>query len=128
MGRINVLIVDDDVNFLYVLGLLLESKDLEVTSASRGAEAVDIVRKTTFDMVITDFSMPGMNGLELAAAVKELHPDLPVMMVTCEVTSDLIEMATDVGICRVLDKPVNVGRLLAGIRHFSRRKGRHTPA
>ncbi|WP_458250584.1 response regulator [Geobacter anodireducens] len=128
MGRINVLIVDDDVNFLYVLGLLLESKGLEVTSASRGAEAVDIVRKTTFDMVITDFSMPGMNGLELAAAVKELHPDLPVMMVTCEVTSYLIEMATDVGICRVLDKPVNVGRLLADIRHFSRRKGRHTPA
>lgn len=127
METSHILLVDDDRNYLYLLGVILESKDLEVSKAVNGFEALELLRTARFDLIITDYRMPRMNGIELAAKAKELHPTIPIIMITCEVMPDIVELAAEVGISRLLSKPVKIGSLLADIRYFSSRKSSARP-
>lgn len=119
METSHILLVDDDRNYLYLLGVILESKDLEVSKAVNGFEALELLRTARFDLIITDYRMPRMNGIELAAKAKELHPTIPIIMITCEVMPDIVELAAEVGISRLLSKPVKIGSLLADITSWS---------
>jgi CheY-like chemotaxis protein len=123
MKKNNILLVDDDVNYLYLLSEILERKSIKTTKASKGIEAIGLLKKVNFDIIITDFNMPDMNGIELAATVKELHPHIPIIMVSAGMSPDVVEMAANAGISQILPKPINVARLLTAISHFSLRNG-----
>jgi CheY-like chemotaxis protein len=117
----SILLVDDDISILYLLGLVLESKEIEATKATNGVEAVKILKGKNFDMMITDFNMPRMDGIELAMIAKELHPDIHILMITGgELSPEFVETAANAGISTILSKPFNLRRLMAIIR------GRHT--
>ncbi len=77
-----VLCVDDDAAVLEVTRKLLESAGYRVLSASSGAEALRITDGSAIDAAVLDYSMPGMNGGELAARLRELHPQLPIIFYT----------------------------------------------
>ena len=78
-----ILLVDDDPAVRDVTAAMLEDLGYGVIEASDGAAALDLLSKgIRVDLMLADFSMPGMTGGELAAAVAELRPDLPVLMVT----------------------------------------------
>lgn len=61
-----VLLVDDEEEFLKTLAQRLEMRGLKVTGATRGEEAVDLANKQSFDAIVIDLAMPGMDGLELS--------------------------------------------------------------
>jgi CheY-like chemotaxis protein len=78
-----ILLVDDDPAVRDVTAAMLEDLGYGVIEASDGAAALDLLSKgIRVDLMLADFSMPGMTGSELAAAAAELRPGLPVLLVT----------------------------------------------
>jgi two-component system NtrC family response regulator len=78
----NILIVDDEKNYLLVLEDLLEEEGYRVMTADSALKALEILQESDLDVVITDMKMPGMDGMALLDAVHSLNPDLPVIMMT----------------------------------------------
>lgn len=82
-GSARILAVDDDALILMSTVDMLEDLGHSVTSANSGARALELIREgTEIDLLITDFSMPGMSGAELARSARELRPDLPILLAT----------------------------------------------
>jgi two-component system cell cycle sensor histidine kinase/response regulator CckA len=79
-----VLLVEDDVAVRRLLAILLESAGYRVTVAADGAEALELVKKSgrPFDLMLTDYVMPGQSGVELCNALRERWPDLRVVLMT----------------------------------------------
>ncbi len=119
MDATRILLVDDDLCLLHILRFVLDADGIKAEKATGGAEAVALLDKMDFDLVITDFSMPVMNGVELAKIAKERFPHIPIIMITGEIGPDIVEMAGKAGISRVLYKPLNLEKLLATIMHLS---------
>ena len=76
------MVVDDDSAVREMLKMLLTFDGHEVQTADSGEAALAELEHNTFDLILTDYSMPGMNGNQLAAIVKQSRPDQPVIMVT----------------------------------------------
>lgn len=107
-----VLLVDDDNGVREVTSIMLEDLGLKVLQAANGQEALDIIRANTpIDILLTDFAMPGMNGAELAQAVRDRLPALPVIFVTGYAELD----AFDLDNAQVLQKPFRERELVERI-------------
>jgi two-component system NtrC family response regulator len=87
-----VLIIDDEKNYLVVLEALLGPEGYEILTASSAEDAIYMIQGSDLDLIITDMKMPGMSGMQLLEASKEIKPDLPVIMMTAYGT---IEMAVE---------------------------------
>jgi CheY-like chemotaxis protein len=107
-----MLLIDDNLLFLVALeGILIASgNDWRTVKAMNGREALVELEGQTFDLIVTDYEMPGMNGLELLAAVRQKLPETPVIMLTGDDSNELREKAHHLGVFCVLEKPVP-GRL-----------------
>ena len=107
-----ILVVDDNLSARESIVLLLRIDRHVVTEASNGKEALDLVSRQTFDLVILDFSMPGMLGGEVALHMKVIAPTLPILMVTA-----YLEKLTDADkpVDAVLGKPYAVEELRQAI-------------
>jgi signal transduction histidine kinase/CheY-like chemotaxis protein len=81
--RMMILVVDDDPLIAMSTVDMLEDLGHEVVGAQSGAQALEVLRKNgKFDLLITDFSMPKMTGVQLAKAVREMRPELPILLAT----------------------------------------------
>ena len=78
----NILIVDDEKNYTTIIGEILQEEGYTSITASSGMEALDILNNETVDLVLTDVKMPGMSGIQLLEKIKELNPDIPVIIMT----------------------------------------------
>lgn len=81
MGQ-TILLVDDEAELLDVLAEQLSSRFSEVIPHSSGAKALDELKTRDIDMIVTDFRMPGLNGLALLAEARKLKPWMPVLILT----------------------------------------------
>jgi len=119
--NVRVLLVDDDdmVRETYVEALQAEGH--EVVPAESGFQAIEICRETTFDLVITDLSMSGMSGLELATAVKDLDAGLPIILFSGWAAQEIEEKVKDAGVDRILVKPCLIEDLLTAVQDTVRR-------
>ena len=77
-----ILIVDDEPNYLIVLAELLKDEGYEIFTADSGLAALPIVHSIDLDLVLSDMKMPGMDGIELLAKIKEYNRELPVILIT----------------------------------------------
>lgn len=111
-----ILIVDDDQVSLSLLSKLVEQLDYNVILAEDGMKAFDIIRSETVDLVISDYEMPRVNGLELLAKVKSGFPRLPFILVTAYSNLTVIREAWNAGAFDFFQKPVYVDRLHQTIR------------
>ena len=82
LAQKRILVVDDEPLVCDAVKMMLEFDDHVVQTAGNGKEALALLEKHQFDVVITDFQMPLMKGDELAAAIKTLNPKQPVVMIT----------------------------------------------
>jgi DNA-binding response OmpR family regulator len=112
----DILVVDDDIGCLQMLSLFLESEGFDVTATSDGAKALEILENNKFKMIITDFNMPAMNGVELAIKVRERHSGTPIVLLTGSEISAVIEEAVSAGISEIFCKPLHLKRLTTAIR------------
>ena len=106
-GR-RILVVEDDSSARESITLLLRIDRHVVTEATNGREAIDLVRRQPFDLVVLDFVMPGMLGGEVALKIKLMAPTLPILMLTAylEKLND-----SDKPVDAVLGKPFAVDEL-----------------
>ena len=81
-SKLRILVVDDEPSVGNTVKMLLKFDGHEVESTSCSEEALGMFKSGQFDLVFTDFTMPGMNGNQLAAAIKAGAPDQPVIMIT----------------------------------------------
>ena len=81
-SKLRILVVDDEPSVGNTVKMLLKFDGHEVESTNSSEEALGMFKSGRFDLVFTDFTMPGMNGNQLAAAIKAGAPDQPVVMIT----------------------------------------------
>jgi adenylate cyclase len=106
----SILLVDDEPDILDALKDLFEvtMPDTEVLTASNGEEALKILRARSVGVIISDFKMPGMDGLELLMHAKQLHPDTPRILITAYPQVNLAMGAiNDAAIQNFFTKPLN---------------------
>ncbi|HEV8537441.1 MAG TPA: bifunctional response regulator/alkaline phosphatase family protein, partial [Bacteroidota bacterium] len=115
-GRI--LWVDDEIELLRPHILLLSEKGYSVETATNGEDAVAIVKGRSFDLVFLDEMMAGMGGLKTLSAIKNIRPEVPVVMITKNETEGLMEEAIGVKISDYLTKPVNPSQVLLACKKF----------
>ena len=82
MGKARILAVDDQRYFRELIEGLLDDEGYDVQTTSSGEEALHILEREDFDVVLTDLVMPGIDGSELVARIKERIPDQEIVMVT----------------------------------------------
>ncbi len=115
-GRI--LWVDDEIDLLRPHIRLLVEKGYSVDTATNGEDAVSLVRTASFDLVFLDEMMAGMGGLRTLAEIKDLRPNLPVVMITKNEEESLMEEAIGSKINDYLTKPVNPSQVLMACKKF----------
>lgn len=117
-----VLVVDDERLLHGVLSRLLDRHGITVTSCTSGEKALTAIDEQAFDLVITDFQMPEMDGLELLVQIRERQPDLPVIMMTGHASVQHAVRAMSKGAVDYLPKPFTTEILLECVqRHLKAR-------
>jgi len=118
MSKGRILWVDDEIELLRSHILLLSQKGYSVDTATNGEDAIDLVRTKPFDLVFLDEMMAGMGGLETLSIIKDIRPELPVVMITKNEDEGLMEEAIGVKISDYLTKPVNPSQVLLACKKF----------
>ena len=115
----DILVVDDNPMNLNVIRGLLKATRVYVTTASSGEECLEKIQFTDFHVVLLDHMMPGMDGLETIAHIRETHPDLPVYALTANATAGGDEFYKSKGFNGYLAKPIDSAALEEAImRHI----------
>ena len=111
-----VLVVEDDADALLLLRLILGSRPgYEVVFCRNPAQARAVAARRRFDVLVTDLHLPGMDGLELAAALRETDPTLPVLLVTAHATIDAAVRAVKGSVTDFLTTPLHADAVCAAI-------------
>jgi len=111
-----ILVVDDDASMVRMLRHRLEREGYRVVSASNGEEGLSLIRNEVFNLVVTDMKMPKLRGDELAKAISQFNPEIPVIIMTAygEV-GEAVKLMQD-GIFHYVTKPFDVEELMGRIR------------
>src|SRR6185436_10464526 len=118
MNQGAVLIVDDDPDLLTALpeALRIRMSGLTVETVDSAAAALDRIAQRDYDAIVTDIKMPGMDGLELLARIKNDRPDTPTLMITGLGEADLVVEALRGGACDFMQKPLDREYFVASLR------------
>ncbi len=119
MKKTRILWVDDEIDLLHTQVLFLRERGYEVVTETNGVDALERVKEEVFDVVFVDEQMPGLSGLETLLQIKELLPDLPVVMITKSEEEDLMEQAIGSKIADYLIKPVHPQQLLLTLKKLT---------
>ncbi len=107
-----ILVVDDEENVALTIQDGLEKlPNCEVTVVTSGEEALRLFEQRPFDLLITDYKMPGTDGIRLAARVRQLYPGTKIIMITAYSSHLLRQQATKISIRFVLDKPIKLDEI-----------------
>ena len=107
---------DNDSNFVLMSYIL--KKYYQFERARNGREAVEMVDKNQYDIVLMDIKMPIMDGLEATKAIKEKHPDLPIVALTANAFDSDRQLAMEVGCNDFLSKPVSSEECIETIKRI----------
>jgi EAL domain-containing protein (putative c-di-GMP-specific phosphodiesterase class I)/CheY-like chemotaxis protein len=118
--RPRVLLVDDEESIRAVYGSMLEEAGLEVTTASNAHEALDQMRASSWDVIVSDIQMPEINGIQLLRKVREIDLDVPVVLITGGPTIDSAIQAMEYGAFRYLRKPMSITELQDAVTRAAR--------
>ena len=110
-----ILIVDDEKHYRLILSEVLQEEGYESFTAASGMEALDILKSQIIDLVLTDVKMPGMSGIDLLENIKEINPDLPVIIMTAFGSVEKAVEAMQKGAYTFILKPFENEALIAHI-------------
>jgi len=113
--QFSILFVEDEKDFVYIIKTFLSDIFSNVEVAYDGAEGLEKFKQGNFDIVITDITMPIMNGFDMATQMKNINPIQKIIALSAHKESEWLEKAAKIGITRYLHKPVGVDELLNAI-------------
>lgn len=111
-----ILLVDDEEEFVNTLAERLEIRGFQPEVATSGQQAVELMAKRNFDVMVLDVKMPGMDGLKVMERAKDLRPDLPVILLTGHGSTDDGVQGMHQGAFDFLMKPLDIDDLISKIR------------
>ncbi len=115
MTAVRVLLAEDDLNNQRMIRVVLEDEGYDVTAVECGAAALAAVIKGTFDVVLMDVSMPGMNGVEATRAIRALggaKAGIPIVALTANAMKGDREHYLSLGVSDYLSKPMHIADLI----------------
>lgn len=121
MKKAHILLCDDEIRVRNVLKMILEEA-YDLSFAGNGKEAVQFLKKNNPDLVILDIKMPRLGGIEALRNIKQVKPNLPVLMLTGYESYDVAQEAADAGADDYLTKPVKRKDLHAHVEALLNRK------
>lgn len=124
VGNETILLVDDEEDVLEMMHLLLEKLGYQVIAMANSTKALEVFQKTpkTFDLVITDQTMPQMTGMELIKKIRLIRSDIPVILCTGFNEKITEENTRHLGIGALVGKPVRIAKIAEKIRGVLERK------
>jgi two-component system response regulator HydG len=112
-----ILVVDDEPENRRIYSEILSDLGYKVIDEPDGASALSDIRQGgKIDLVITDYKMPGMNGLELAATLRNILPSIPVLMLTAYASIENYLQSLSLGVFEYINKPVGRMELIRIVR------------
>jgi len=111
-----VLLVDDEESFVEILAERMRSRGLDVSCAPSGREALEKAQEAAYDAVVLDLAMPGLDGIETLRRLRELQPELQVMILSGRATVKTAVEAIQLGAIDIFEKPTEVETLVERIR------------
>src|SRR5690606_37366996 len=109
----DILIVDDHPDIRHLLARIFTSAGLRSDTAANGEEALAKLRDRRFRCLLTDYDMPGIDGVELAKRAMEIYPDLRIMLSSGDLPAEAGRRALALGVADILDKPLSARKALA---------------
>jgi len=118
MGPGKILVVDDNDAVRSTVSEMLSCLGYDVLSADSGESGLSVFLRNEFDIVLSDYEMPGMDGVAFASSIKKHTPGLPVVIMTGSCKEDVITQNSHV-VDRVITKPFTLEEIDAAIQNFS---------
>jgi two-component system response regulator RegA len=107
-----ILLVDDDADFLKILSQRFEARGLKADTVDNGEEALEKVKGKNYNIVILDLIMPGMGGMEVLRNIKKNYPNMPVIILTGQGTTEDAVHAMKEGAMDYMEKPADIETLV----------------
>jgi CheY-like chemotaxis protein len=124
----NILVIDDDRLVRETMQILLRARGYDVTAVQDGKSGIEMMNTRGFDLAIVDLFMPGMDGLKVIQAIRQLTPTIPMIAVSgfmfgggaCPPMPGFESMAIEAGACSTLYKPLRPNEILLAVEQAIR--------
>ena len=120
--QMRTLVVDDEELIRWSLHNALEGLGFSVEVASSGDEALELLNSAEYDIVITDYKMPGLSGLELLEKIKEKGVKPIVIIISAYLSHSTIKQASECGAFKCVDKPFGMDDFLNVVREAAKKR------
>jgi DNA-binding response OmpR family regulator len=121
-----VLIIDDEKDFLDIMAERMDARGLKVSTATSAEDALKMVLKEPYDAIIMDLMMPEMDGFKALKLFKETRPDVPIILLTANVTEEKCIEAIKLGAMDVIEKPADLNLLTQKIEEVKALKNKQS--
>lgn len=125
-----MLIIEDDLNTLSGLQELLSQEGYWARGITQGHQAFEILATEPIDMVLCDYRLPDVDGLQVCRALKRLYPYLIIFLITAYRNTEVVNLAKQCGVEKIIDKPIDLEELfdtLAASMATLKNQNRYTP-
>lgn len=116
--REKVLIVDDQFGIRTLLNEVLSKEGYKIYQAANGLQALNVTKQHAPDLVLLDMKIPGMDGLEILKKMKEIDPDIKVLIMTAYGEMDLIEKTKKLGALAHFSKPFDIEEIRSAVKKY----------
>ena len=112
----SILVVDDDQSTCKLLSLIFKKRGYQIETASTGEDAIEKARTRFFNLALLDIKLPDMEGVELLAPLKGMHPEMEIIMVTAHASLETAIYALNRGAALYITKPLNMEEVLSTVK------------
>ncbi len=117
MPMSTILVIDDDKLVRWSVSMVLGRAGYRIREAATGTDGLAALQHYLPDLILLDISLPDMDGLKVLKAIRDLCPELPVLMITAEPNAETRQQALHLGAAAYLEKPCGAATLLEAVSH-----------
>ena len=107
LKNMNILLIDDDEWIRDAMRIFFETEGCRITALETAEDALEMIHRQDYDIIICDYKLPGINGLALLKEVRQTRSDALTVLITAYKTADLVSEAKNIGVNAFIAKPFN---------------------
>lgn len=115
---LKILLIDDDEFIRDSMSLFFQCEGYHFTALKNAEEGLEVLKKEKYDIIFSDYMLPGINGLEFLKFVNETHPNIITVFITAYFTSDVFYEAINIGVQDFIQKPYTISIIERSLTHL----------